>query len=155
MSRLDRSTLVRAFPDNPRMVADFEALDDFLSDAEARIAEAKATLEELSTATTEFQPENALLTAIAALPNRVGVVEIVEDGSANVRPVDGQDPASLLSRGVAYNVLVGIAGQGTTAQRPATPPDNSIGIYWDTTLAKPIIWAGAALGWRDFTGAVV
>jgi hypothetical protein len=104
---------------------------------------------------TLFQQSAPLLSAIAGLPNRVGAIEIVGDGQADVRPIDGTDPASIMSRGAGYTIFVGIAGRGPTASRP-TIPTNAVAIYFDTTLAangKPTFWTG--IGWVDATGAAV
>lgn len=157
-SIITRSLLSKAFPGNPRLVAEFQGVADFLdsvSDRQTLLTALLAGLQQDLGEGGKFQAAASLLNAIAELPNRVGVIEVVEEGQANIRPIDGQDPASLLSRGVAYTVLVGIGGKGTTAARPV-PPVNSVSIYFDTTLAaagKPIFWTGT--GWVDATGTAV
>jgi hypothetical protein len=154
MSKLDRGALARAFPNNPRIIADFESLDGFLSDFESRIADVKDQIAALGEGGQLFQTASPLLEAIAAMPNRLGAIEVAADGQANIRPIDAADPASLLTRGVSYTILVGIAGRGATAARPVLP-DNAVAIYFDTDLNKPILWSGPTVGWRDFTGAAV
>lgn len=155
---LTRSLLAKAFPDNPRLVSELEALDDLLSQTNANgqtAADQIGTILDQLGDGNAFQPASSILAAIAAVPNRVGAVEILNDGSAAIRPIDGQDPASLLSRGASYTVLVGIGGKGPTTSRPSLP-ENAVGLYFDTTLAaagKPIFWTG--IGWVDSTGASV
>lgn len=158
MTVLSRSLLAKAFPNNPRVRAELERLDELLSATGGKATTIGGLLDGLIADLGEggkFQKATAILEAIANLPERVGGIEITADGSAVIRPIDGQDPASLLSRGVAYTVLVGIAGHGTTLQRPV-PPAKSAALYFDTTLAaggKPIFWNGT--GWVDSSGTAV
>jgi hypothetical protein len=153
-----RSLLDHLAGDNPRARAEFERLDSLLSDVNDKGQTVGDQLDGLLSDLGEggkFQRATAILEAIANLPDRVGSIEIASDGQAVIRPIDGQDPASLMSRGVAYTLLVGIAGKGTTAQRPILPA-KAVAIYFDTTLAangKPIFWNGAI--WVDSAGAAV
>lgn len=157
-SILSRSLLTKAFPNNPRIRAELENLATFLSETNDRAGRARelidGVLDDLGDGG-KFQKAGAILDAISDLPDRVGTIEITSGGQAVVRPIDSEDPASLLTRGVAYTVLVGIAGKGTTAQRPALPA-TTVGVYLDTTLAapgRPIFWTGAA--WVDADGNAV
>lgn len=158
MSRLSRSLLAKSLPNNPRLRAEFEQLAQLMDDTTGGLSEAKEQLDALAADLAEggkYQRAADILEAISNLPDRVGAVEILADGEAAIRPVDSEDPASLLSRGAAYTVLVGIGGKGTTAQRPALPA-TAVGLYFDTTLAangKPIFWTGAL--WVDSAGAAV
>jgi hypothetical protein len=154
-----RPVLEKMFPDNPRAVAAMERLDSLLSDVNEngqtlsdRLDAAIAKIGDGSS----YQKANPVLEAIANVPNRVGAVEITNDGAAAVRPIDGQDPASLLSRGVAYTVLVGNAGMGPTANRPVFP-DGYIGIYFDTDIdpdGQPIIRRTDGV-WLNMSGVPV
>lgn len=158
MTILRRDLLARAFPNNPRLVAELEEVDDFLTSTSDRATEARGLLNGLIEDLGEggkYQRATRILEAISGLVNRIGAVELTADDQATVRPIDSKDPVSLLSRGVAYTVLVGIAGRGTTAARPAVP-ENAVAVYFDTTLAaegKPIFWTGVK--WVDATGVVV
>lgn len=155
---LPRSLLAKVFSKHPRLIAEFERLDDFLNDTSNRAASAREQLDSLLDDLGDggkYQRASNILGAIADLPDRVGTIEITADGQTVVRPIDAQDPASLLTRGAAYTVLVGIGGKGTTAQRP-TLPASAVGVYFDTTLAgggKPIFWNGT--GWVDSGGSTV
>lgn len=155
---IPRSILAKAFPRHPRLIAEIEKLDEFLNSTSDRTATAREQLDALLSDLGDggkYQRASDILAAIADLPDRVGTIEITANGQTSVRPIDSEDPASLLSRGVAYTVLVGIAGKGTTAGRPAMSA-NAIGVYFDTTLAaagKPIFWTGT--GWVDSAGVAV
>jgi hypothetical protein len=154
-----RAVLEKSFPDNPRAVAAFERLDDLLSTVDDNGHTITDKLDAFIAATGDTetnQKASPILDAIAALPNRVGAVEVTEEGQANIRPIDGQDPASLLSRGVAYTVLVGNAGTGPTTDRP-TFPLGYIGIYFDTTIdpdGQPIIRRTDGV-WLNMSGVPV
>jgi hypothetical protein len=143
---------------NPRLVAEMEETLDLLKSTRGEAELTRTQLAELARDLGDggkYQRAAGILEAISGLPNRIGVMEITGEDMVVVRPVDSKDPASLLSRGVSYTVLVGIAGRGTTAERP-TLPENAVGLYFDTTLAaagKPVFWTGAA--WVDATGTVV
>jgi hypothetical protein len=158
MSIVTRAVLAKAFPNNPRLISEIEALDELLGqvgDVSSSNSDAVSELQTILQGGEAFEPAAAILSAIAALPNRIGAIEVTADDQADIRPIDSQDPASLLSRGAAYTVLVGIGGSGTTAQRP-TPPASAFALYFDTTLAaggKPIFWNGT--GWVDSTGTAV
>jgi hypothetical protein len=159
MSIFTRPVLQKMFPDHPRAVAAMERLDALLSDVDGngqtlsdRLDAALAQVGDASA----YQRASPVLDAIANVPNRVGSVEITNDGAAAIRPIDGQDPASLLSRGVAYTVLVGNAGMGPTANRP-TFPDGYIGIYFDTDIdpdGQPIIRRTDGV-WLNMSGVPV
>lgn len=158
MKILSRSLLAKAFPNNPRVLAEMERLDDFLGETSGKAASVSDLLDGLLADLGDggkYQKATALLETIANLQERIGAIEIGDSGEATVRPIDSQDPASLLTRGVAYTVLVGIAGKGATASRP-TLPATALAIYLDTTLAaagKPVFWTGTA--WVDSSGAAV
>ena len=140
---------------NPRLRAEFEALSDLLDNLDGRAAALKAELDAVETGIGDFQQSSDFLTAISALPNRSGAVEATGDNGASIRPIDGADPASLMTRGAAYQILVAIAGKGITANRP-TVPSGGTAIYFDTTLAangKPIFWTGTQ--WVDSAGTAV
>lgn len=154
MTIFSRSTLKAAFPNNPRAVAEFERLDSLLSAVDGNGQSISDKLDAiLSAGGGSFQPAHPILDALTKLePGKIGIVEVKEDGSAAIREVDSLDPASLLTRGVAYTVLTGFVGMGTTAERPATPP-NAGGIYIDTTIdvdGYAIIWNGSY--WVNFQG---
>lgn len=155
---LTRSLLAKSFPNNPRLRAELESLDSFLDDTSNKAQGVSDALDGLTANLGDggaFQTASPILDSIAQVPNRVGALEFTNDGDADIRPIDGQDPASLLSRGAAYTVLVGIGGRGPTASRPAAPA-NAVALYFDTDLAadgKPIFWTGIA--WVDSSGTLV
>lgn len=152
---IPRGLLAQAFPDNPRLRTQLEAVLNLVDSINSQATELQSRLDVIATEINagSFQPLSALLSAISTLPNKLGAIEVTGDGETTIRGIDADDPASLLSRGTAYTVLVGIAGKGTTAQRP-TIPTNAVAIYFDTTLGgKPIFWNGA--GWVDATGTAV
>lgn len=155
---ISRSLLAKAFPDNPRLRAELESAVALVDAIQDQASSLKAQLDAIAAdlGVGEFQSASALLTAIAGLPNTQGAVELTGGDAAHVRPIDGADPASLLTRGTAYNLLVGIGGKGITAARP-TVPSSAVAIYFDTTLAaggKPIFnYHGT--GWVDSTGTAV
>jgi hypothetical protein len=144
MTIFRRSDLQKVFPDNPRAVASFERMDKLLSHVDDKGRSLFDRIDEILAAigdNSRFQTASPLLDALAALPNRIGVPEITKEGEANVRPIDGQDPASLITRGGGYGVYVGIAGSGPTASRPVLP-DGYVAIYFDTDIdpdGQPII----------------
>lgn len=158
MTILRRDLLAKAFPDNPRLVAELEDVDEFLTSTSERATEARGLLDALIDEMGEggkYQKATRILEAISGLVNRIGAIELTADDQAAIRPIDSKDPVSLLSRGAAYTVLVGIAGRGTTAERPVVP-ENAVAIYFDTTLVaagKPIFWNGDV--WVDATGVAV
>lgn len=157
MSIFTRDVLERAFPKNPRAVAAFERLDALLSDVDGNGQSLTDKLDSISDSLSSqtYQSQSPLLSSISELPNRVGAIELTQDGVAQVREIDALDPASLLSRGVAYTVLVGAGGRGSTAQRP-TVPANALAIYFDTDLdpdGQPIFWTG--IKWVNSGGAPV
>jgi hypothetical protein len=153
-----RSLLTKAFPDSPRLRSELETAINTIDDVVEQATALKAQLDTLSAGleSGDFQPLSGLLTAVAGLPNRVGAVEFTGTDVANIRPIDGADPASLVSRGGAYTVFVAYGGKGITSARP-TVPSTVVAIYFDTTLAangKPIFnFKGA--GWVDSSGASV
>lgn len=155
---ITRSLLAKAFPDNPRLRAELESAVALVDAIQDQATSLKAQLDAVAAdlGVGEFQSASAILSAISGLPNKQGAVELTGGDAANVRPIDGADPASLVSRGAAYAILVGIGGKGTTAARP-TVPSNAAAIYFDTTLAaggKPIFnYHGT--GWVDSSGTAV
>lgn len=155
---ITRSVLAKAGITHPRLIAELERLDDFLNSTSNKAATAREQLDSLLSDLGDggkYQRASNILAAIADLPDRVGTIEVTADGQAVVRPIDSQDPASLVTRGAGYTVYVGIGGKGTTAQRP-TLPATSVGMFFDTTLAasgKPIFWTGT--GWVDSGGNAV
>jgi hypothetical protein len=158
MMRVTRSVLAKAFPNNPRLISEIEKLDAFLNATSDKTQSAREQLDSLLSDLGDggkYQRASDILAAIADLPDKVGTIEVTADGQAVVRPIDSQDPASLVTRGAGYTVFVGIGGKGTTAQRP-TLPATTVAIYFDTTLAaagQPIFWTGA--GWVDSSGTAV
>jgi hypothetical protein len=95
-----RSLLDHLAGDNPRARAEFERLDSLLSDVNDKGQTVGDQLDGLLSDLGEggkFQRATAILEAIANLPDRVGSIEIASDGQAVIRPIDGQDPASLMS----------------------------------------------------------
>jgi glucose/arabinose dehydrogenase len=159
MSIFKRSELEQTFKDNPRLRASFERLDDLLSTTNEDGQTALEQLESLKADLADggkYQHASALLTAIANLPNRIGAIEVKEGGEVAIRPIDSQDPASLMSRGVAYTVLVGTGGLGTTAQRPVLP-QGYVAIYFDQTIdpdGQPIIRRPDGV-WLNMSGVPV
>lgn len=121
-ARLSRDLLASAFPDNPRLRAELEQLDDFLSDAEARITALLVSAEDAATRLgsiegQENQPLNGLLTSLSLLPDEAGAIEVIEPDVVSIRPIDAADTASLLSRQAAdllYQPIGGGGGGGTT-----------------------------------------
>lgn len=97
---ISRSLLARAFPDNPRLRLELESaldlIDTLTSQADAIQSQLDTVAASIQADT--FQPESDTLTAIAALPNDSGAVEM-SNGVASLRPIDGSDLASLVSRG--------------------------------------------------------
>ena len=156
MTVLSRDLLAQAFPNNPRLRAEFEALDQFLTDAEARITALLAAAEDAAARLsmiegTASQPFSDILTAISGLPDKAGAIEIVDIDNVAIRGIDSDDDACLVSRGQA----ISFAGKGATASRPVLSAKRR-SIYFDTTLdpdGKPIFWTGTA--WVDSGGAVV
>lgn len=152
---IDRSLLAQAFPGNPRLQKEMESAFDLLDTLNSQADAVRASLEEVAAqiGNDTFQPESSILTSVSALPSRSGAIVLDGGGSAAIRPIDGADQASLLSRGAAYTVLVTQAGKGTTGARPALSSSQA-GLYFDTTLGgKPIFWNGT--GWVDSSGASV
>jgi hypothetical protein len=154
---ISRALLTKAFPNNPRIVAELEAVDSLIDQLQATADELQTHLSSVEQALNagNYQQASVLLSAISGLRGKIGAIEVTSEGQAAIRPIDSADPASLLTRGTAYTVLTGIAGKGTTVQRP-TLPTNAVAIYFDTTLnagGKPIFWNGS--GWVDNTGASV
>jgi hypothetical protein len=155
---IPRSLLVQAFPDNPRLRNQMEAVLNLVDSIGTQATELQTQLNTIASelGAGEFQPLSAMLSELAALPNKAGAVELTNAGSATVRSIDGADPASLLSRGQFYTLGLVIGGKGITSARP-TVPATGAAIYFDTTLAaggKPIFnYHGA--GWVDATGASV
>lgn len=147
-----RDQLVRAFPNNPRMVAEFEALDALVNEATAQAAKLKDELAAIAAALPEgaFQPFSELLEAIAAVPDDLtGAIERISLDEVTVRSIDTEDDACLVTR----PHLVSFVGTGASGARPALSV-NRRAIYFDTTLGgKPVFWNGA--GWVDATGAAV
>lgn len=148
-----RSTLKRAFPDDPRAVSEFEKLDRMLSavDSNGQTVADKLAALVIPDAST-LQPASALLDAVAGVPDdNLGVLEKTDLDQVTLRQVDSDDDACLVSR---LN-LMSYVGKGATADRP-TLSTHHRAIYFDTDLAangKPIFWTGAA--WVDYTGTVV
>lgn len=114
MTRFPRDVLDAAFPGQPRMRAAFEA---FISEMEAevdRLTAAKETAETASGTADDAleglagrQPLSDNLTAIAELPVEPGAVERTGADTWAVRPIDAEDPASLLTRVVADTRYLG------------------------------------------------
>jgi hypothetical protein len=159
MSVFERAELAKQFAKNPRLRASFERLDSLLSDTNEQ---GQTTLEQLESLAADlgdggkYQKAAALLDTISSLPNRIGSIEVKENGEAAIRPIDSQDPASLLTRGVAYTVLVGIGGRGPTADRPVLPT-GYVAIYFDTDIdpdGQPIILRPDGL-WLNMMGVPV
>ena len=156
MTTLPRDLLARLFDGDPRAISAFEELDRFLSDAEDRITTLLASAQDVSTRLgalegSASQPLDDLLSAIAALPDESGAIEIVDAGQASVRGIDSSDDACLVSRAQ----LISYAGKGATASRPVLSAHRRA-IYFDTTLnanGKPVFWTGTA--WVDSSGAAV
>lgn len=155
---ISRSLLARAFPDNPRLRAELESVADLIDSIEDQAATLKAGLDAIAAELGEgqFQPASDILSSLAALQNLAGAIELDGAGAATVRPIDGGDQASLLSRGAAYTVLLALGGKGPSSGRPTVPADAAL-IYFDTTLAaagKPIFnYHGT--GWVDSSGTTV
>ena len=147
MTLLPRDTLTRVFPNDPRAVGDFEALDGALSASVALLQglialanDAANRLQAIESATA--QPHSTLLDAIAGVGDDVGAIEIVGPDQVAIRGIDTNDDACLVSRGQ----LVSYAGKGVTGSRPALSATKRA-IYFDTTLAangQPIFWTGSA-----------
>jgi hypothetical protein len=158
MTFFTRGVLQEAFPDNPRVRAALEKVDELLTATDENGKSLGDKLERLAAIVdddTKYQRAHDLLKAIAELPNRIGAIEISETGLAVIRPIDGQDPASLLSRGVGYTLFVGIGGRGPTANRPPIPAKAGA-LYFDTTLdpdGQPIFWTG--ITWVNANGVPV
>lgn len=154
---IPRSLLAQAFPDNPRLRLQMEAVLTLVDSIGSQAAGLQSQLDTIASelGAGEFQPLSAMLTALAGLPNKAGAIE-VGGGTASVRAIDGADPASILSRGQAYTLMFVIGGKGPTTGRP-TIPSTGGAIYFDTTLAaggKPI-FNYHNTGWVDSSGASV
>jgi hypothetical protein len=154
MTIFRRDTLAAAFPNNPRLISDLEALDDLLTSADTATAELRALLvtaqTQIAQLSGDWQPASTILDMITGLNGEAGSLELEGTDQVTVRPIDTTDGASLLTR--ARGVING--GKGATGSRPTL--GSVAGIYFDTTLAaagKPIFWTGTA--WVDSTGAVV
>lgn len=149
-----RDLLVRAFPNDPLLRAQFEALDELLSSTADQAAKLKEDLAAVAASLPEgaFQPFSELLQSLSEVPDSaLGAIEIVALDTFNVRPIDTADDACLVSR----SNLISYVGKGATGARPALSAQHRA-IYFDTTLAaagKPVFWTGTA--WVDATGAVV
>lgn len=154
---ITRSLLAKAFPDNPRLRAEFEALADFLDSARAEVATLLQSAADASGRLSALenegaQPFSGLLDAIATAPdNELGVFEKVGEDEVILRQVDSNDDACLVPR----SKLVSYVGKGSTAARPVLSTQRRA-LYFDTTLAangKPVFWTGTA--WVDSAGTSV
>lgn len=145
MTILRRETLARLFPGDPRARSELEALSNLASAINDKAAELQALVDSASAQIAalggDWQPAADVLASIADLGNQAGAVELRGADQAVARPIDTADGASLVSRS-------GLLVSGTTANRPSYG-----GIYYDTTIGKPIFWNGSA--WKDATGASV
>jgi hypothetical protein len=154
-----RGLLAKAFPNQPRLRGQIEALDDSLSEIDEKRQKVSDMLDGVIADFGDggkYQQASAILDAIAALPSRIGAIEMAEGGEAKIRPIDGQDPASLVTRGAGYSVFVGIAGTGSTANRPVFPM-GYVGIYFDTDIdpdGQPIIRRTDGV-WLNMSGVPV
>lgn len=145
----NRALLDQTFPGQHRLVAQFEELDTLLDDAQARVDAIKGDLqtldEEVAGQEDRFQPKTLVLSSILEQNGKAGALEFVATDQINIRPIDGEDAASLASRGAT----VIRAGRGTTAERPVVP-DGLVAIYFDTTITAdghPVLWDGTK--WLD------
>lgn len=154
---ITRSLLAKAFPDNPRLRSEFEAVGDNLDDAQQQITALLASATDLQTRLQALQDagsqaHSALLDAIAAAPDGdLGVFEKTDQDTVSLREVDSADDACLVSR----SNLMSYVGKGATGSRP-TLSSKRRAVYFDTTLAaagKPVFWTGTQ--WVDATGTVV
>lgn len=144
---LSRDILTRAFPNDPRMVGEFEELDQFLTDAQEKATALLSAAEDAAARLASLesdgnQAHSDLLDGIAALPDEAGAIEMLGGGEIAVRGIDALDDASLISRGAA----ISYAGKGPTTSRP-TLSATMRAIYFDTTLnanGQPIFWTGNA-----------
>jgi hypothetical protein len=153
---VNRGLLDRAFPANPRLRAELEAVLDLVDSIGSEATALKASLDAISAELDDgsFQPLSAILSAIAELTSQSGAVVLDNNGTAAVRPVDGSDPSSIMSRGVGYATFLTLGGRGPTGSRP-TPSTGTALIYFDTTLGGKPIFNYANTGWVDSTGASV
>lgn len=143
MSLLSRDLLVEVLKD-PRLVGEFETLDQQLTEKAEQLAAVLETATSLvarlnAVEAASIQPHSSRLDAISALPDNSGVIELLGAGSVQVRGIDTTDDASLVSR----EQLISFAGKGATGSRPTLSAARRA-IYFDTTLGKPVFWDGAA-----------
>jgi hypothetical protein len=118
MGFLARDTLARVFSGDPRAIAAFEELDQYLNDRAAEVSslieqatDAADRLETLETA--DNQPHSKLLDAIAALTDP-GAVSLIGIDQVESRGIDTADDASLISRGEAENIFAAATTVGVT-----------------------------------------
>lgn len=112
---IPRSLLVQAFPDNPRLRAQMETVLDLVDSINAQAADLQTQLDAISTGGIDFQPLSDILTAISGLPSQIGAIEMKPDGIATIRPIDGTDSSSLVSRGVLGPYFAGLGNYANDA----------------------------------------
>jgi hypothetical protein len=157
VSLFDRSTLAKAFPDQPRLRADFEALADSFDAAQQQVNDLLASAIDLQARlqtieSSASQPYSALLDAISSLPDSdLGVIEKVGNDQVILHEIDSGDDTCLVPR----SKLMSYVGKGATGARPTLSAQRRA-VYFDTTLAangKPVFWTGSQ--WLDATGTAV
>lgn len=96
-----RDQLVRAFPNQPLLVAQMEEMGSLFDKAQETLAalqDALATVQGVVEAEGRWQPASPLLSSLADLEGQAGALVMAGGSDVVVQPIDTSDDASLLTK---------------------------------------------------------
>lgn len=162
-----RDLLAKAFPGQRRLIAAFEAQDEQVVSHAGEIQEAVTVATSAGeTAATALeaaqasQPANDNLTAISELPIDPGVVEQTGVGTWAIRPIDTEDTAALISRGLADTRYGSANLVGLTDGDKGDVVVSGTGLVWTfdssvvTAYSRSLLASATAAAWKTLLALV-